>query len=131
MADIISLEGRLRKQREETFSQEKKKRLDAFRNTLQCVSCPMKCAKCGSQLEIPQSHMISETLPLGLCQGCWEEYGLYTRVIAGPLPVAGQEYYHNQHWIGVWKSWLDYQENLHQYRRSQEFLRLVEELSQD
>ena len=31
----------------------------------------------------------------------------------------------------VWKSWLDYQMQLHRYRNSQEFLRLVEELSQD
>ena len=130
MAEIISLEGRLRKQREETVSQEKKKKLDAFRSTLQCVSCPMKCAKCGSQLETPKTQTISETLPLGLCQACWEEYRLYERILAGPAPVEGQEYYHNQHWVGVWKSWLEYQKNLHQYRKSKEFLRLMEELNQ-
>jgi hypothetical protein len=131
MADIISLEARLRKQREETFSQEKKKRFEAFRSTLQCVSCPMKCAKCGSQLEVPQPHVVSEALPLGLCLGCREEYRLYERIIASPLPVEGQEYYHNQHWIGVWKSWVEYQRSLHKYRHSQEFLRLMEELAQD
>jgi hypothetical protein len=131
MADIISLEARLRKQRDETLSQEKRKRVDAFRSTLQCVSCPMKCAKCGSQLETPQAHVVSQALPLGLCRGCWEEYRLYERISAGPFPVEGQEYYHNQHWIGVWKSWLEYQKNLHHYRHSKEFIRLMEELSQD
>jgi hypothetical protein len=131
MADVISLEARLRKQREETFSQEKKKRFEAFRSTLQCISCPMKCAKCGSQLEVPQSHMVSEALPLGLCQSCWEEYRLYERVGAGPGPVEGQEYYHNEHWISVWKSWLEYQKSLHYYRHSKEFVKLIEEFSQD
>jgi hypothetical protein len=131
MADVISLEGRLRKQKEETLSQEKRKRVDAFRVTLQCASCPMKCAKCGSQLEVPQQQIVSEALPLRLCQGCGEEYHLYERVIAGPSPAEGQEYYHNQNWVGVWKSWLEYQRNLQQYRNSKEFLRLIEEMSQD
>jgi hypothetical protein len=131
MADVISLEGRFRKQKEESLAQEKKKRLEAFRITLQCSSCPMKCAKCGSQLEVPQSKIISETLPLGLCQGCWEEYRLYERLISDPSRLEGQDYYHTPDWMGVWKSWLEYQRNLQQYRNSKEFLRLVEELSQD
>ncbi len=119
----------MRKQKEESFSQEKKKRLDAFRITLQCSSCPMKCAKCGSPLEGPESKIISAALPLGLCQGCWEEYRLYDRMTSLPNPVEGQDYYHNQEWTGVWKAWLEYQRSLQQYRKSKEFLRLVDELS--
>jgi hypothetical protein len=131
MAEVISLENRLRKQKEETLSQEKKKRLDAFRISLQCACCPMKCAKCGSQLEAPQPHIISQALPLGLCQGCWEEYRLYEKVAAGPCPVEGQDFYHNPEWAGVWKAWLDYQKSLQQYRKSKEFMTLMEELSRE
>ncbi|MBI5604980.1 MAG: hypothetical protein HY879_16705 [Deltaproteobacteria bacterium] len=131
MADIIPLEGRLRKQKEEVLSREKKKRLDSFRMAMQCTACQLKCAKCGSQLEVPKPQVISEVLPLRLCQGCWEEYTLYQQLSAGLTPAGGQEYYYNQAWLGVWKSWLEYQRHLQHYRSSEEFLRLVEELSQD
>jgi hypothetical protein len=131
MADIIPFEDRLRKQKEENLSKEKKKRLDSFRMAMQCTACHFKCAKCGSQLEVPETQFISAALPLRLCQGCWEEYRIYQLLITGSSPKGGREYYHNQDWLMVWKSWLDYQMHLHRYRNSQEFLRLVEELAKE
>jgi len=131
MADIIPFEERWRKQKKEALSKEKKKRLDSFRMSMQCTACQVKCAKCGFQLDIPQPQIISEALPLRLCLGCGEEYRLFKQLIAGQSPAEGQDYYHNQAWLGVWKSWLEYQKHLQQYRNSEEFLRLVEELSRD
>ena len=132
MADIIPFEDRLRKQKEEVLSKEKKKRLDSFRMAMQCTACHFKCAKCGSQLEAPETHFISEALPLRLCPGCWEEYRIYQQMITGhPPSEVGNCYYYNQAWRGVWQSWLEYQKHLQQYRNSEEFLRLVEELSQE
>lgn len=132
MAHIIPFEERLRKQKEEVLSKEKKKRLDSFRMAMQCTACHLKCAKCGSQLEAPETQFVSEALPLRLCQGCREEYRLYQQMIAGHSPPEVRNcYYYNQAWLGVWQSWLEYQKHLQQYRNSEEFLRLVEELSQD
>ena len=131
MADIIPFQDRLRKQKEGALSKEKKQRSDSFRMVMQCTACPHKCAKCGSQLEEPQPQIISETLPLKLCPGCWEEYHLFQELISGRFPAAGREYYHNQTWLGIWKSWLEYQRHLQDYRNSEEFSKLVEELSQD
>ncbi|OGP51990.1 MAG: hypothetical protein A2Y79_11990 [Deltaproteobacteria bacterium RBG_13_43_22] len=130
MADVIPFEERLRKQKEGALSKEKQERLDSFRMVMQCTACPHKCAKCGSQLETPEQQIISEILPLKLCRGCGEEYRLYQRLITGQSQAEGREYYHNQDWVGVWKSWLEYQRCLQQYRSSEEFLKLVEELSQ-
>lgn len=131
MADIIPFEERWRKQQKDNLSKEKKKKLEFFRMAMQCTACQLKCAKCGSQLETPQPQIISDFLPLKLCQGCGEEYRLYQQVLSGSSPVEGQEYYHNLAWQGVWKTWLEYQVNLHRYRNSTDFLRLVEELSQE
>jgi hypothetical protein len=131
MAQIIPLEDRLRKQKEGALSKEKKQRSDSFRMVMQCTACPHKCAKCGSQLETPKPMVLSEALPLRLCPGCWEEYRLFKEMASGHPPTAGQEYYHNQAWMGIWKSWLEYQRNLQEYRKSKEYLRMVEELSQE
>jgi hypothetical protein len=129
MADIIPFEERLRKQKEETLSKEKKKRLEFFRMAMQCTACQLKCAKCGSQLEVPESRMVSDFLPLKLCQACGEEYRLYQQISSGTPSAEGREYFHNQDWLGVWKTWLEYQVQLQRYRNSKEFLTLVGELS--
>jgi hypothetical protein len=131
MAHIIPFEERLRLQKEGARTKEKKRRSDSFRMVMQCSACPHKCAKCGSQLGVPQSPIISENLPLKLCQGCWEEYRLFQESISSRTPVEGREFYHNQAWMGIWKSWLEYQRNLQEYRKSEDFARLVEELSQE
>ena len=131
MADIIPFQDRLRKQKEGALSKEKKQRSDSFRMVMQCTACPHKCAKCGSQLEVSQPQIISEILPLRLCPGCWEEYRLFQELVSGQSPAEGLEYYHNQTWLGIWKSWLEYQRHLRDYRNSEEFSRLVEELSKE
>lgn len=131
MADIIPLGERLRKKKEGILSKEKKQRLEAFRMVMQCTACPHKCAKCGSQLEVPQPRLISENLPLRLCPGCMGEFQLYQALTLGRSPVEGRDYYHNPTWVEVWKSWLEYQKCLQQYRTSEEFLQLVEELTEE
>ena len=131
MADIIPFQDRQRKKKQGALSKEKKQRSDSFRMVMQCTACPHKCAKCGSQLEVPQPQIISETLPLKLCPGCWEEYRLFQELVSGQSPAEGREYYHNQTWLGIWKSWLEYQRQLQEYRNSEEFSRLVEDLSQE
>ena len=129
MAQVIPFQGRLRQQKERTLSQEKKQKSDSFRMVMQCTACPHKCAKCGSQLEAPKSQVISQDLPLKLCAGCWEEYRLFQEVVSGRSTAEGREFYHNQSWLGIWESWLEYQRNLQDYRNSVEFSKLLEELS--
>ena len=86
MADIISLDERLKKQRDKQLSEKKKKRLTSLRLVLQCSNCPRKCAKCGSQLEAPEPRILSPDLPLRLCAGCWEEYLIYRAIHSGHSP---------------------------------------------
>lgn len=131
MADIISIDHRLKEQREKQASEQKKRRLDSLRMIMQCTTCPHKCAKCGSQLETPQPRVLSSELPLRLCPGCWEEYRVFREALEGRAAATVLEPYYNTSWVEVWKTWLDYQKRLHLYRASPEFLQLVEELSRE
>ena len=131
MADIISIDDRLKEQREKQLSEQKKRRQDTLRMIMQCTTCPFKCAKCGSQLEAPQPRVISPELPLRLCLGCWEEFLLFQQTLAGAAKTPMLEPYYNAAWAEVWKTWLDYQKRLHRYRLTPEFQTLVEELSRE
>ena len=131
MADIISLDDRLKEQREKRLSDKKKRRLDTLRLVMQCTTCPHKCAKCGSQLETPTPRVLSPELPLRLCAGCWEEYQVYRGAQEGTGSAPELEPYYNAAWQEMWKAWLDYQRRLHGYRNSPEFLQLMVELSRD
>ncbi|MBI5583737.1 MAG: hypothetical protein HY892_07920 [Deltaproteobacteria bacterium] len=129
MADIISIDERLKDQREKRLSDKKKRRLDSLRLVMQCTSCPHKCAKCGSQLETPAPRVLSPELPLRLCAGCWEEYQVFRESQSGAPASVELEPYYNAAWSEVWKTWLEYQRRLHRYRSSPEFLQLMVELS--
>ena len=131
MADIIPLEDRLKKHKEKDVSKEKKRKLDTFRMTMQCTACHLKCAKCGSQLELLEPRTLSDELPIRLCSACWEEYALYEKLNAGQTSAEGRGYYHNEAWVEIWRSWLEYQKNLQRYRASREFIKLLDELSKE
>lgn len=131
MADIITLEERLRRQKEKQLTQEKARKLDSLRTVMQCTACHLKCAKCGSQLETPQPRILTPQCTLRLCPDCWEEFNLYRKIHSGNPEAEGREYYHNQAWLDLWRSWLEYQERLSAYRNSEEFLKLLSELTKD
>jgi hypothetical protein len=129
MADIISIGDRLKEQQEKRLSDQKKRRLDSLRLIMQCTTCPHKCAKCGSQLETPAPRVLSPELPLRLCAGCWDEYQVFRESLSGARGSPETEPYYNAAWAEVWKAWLEYQQRLHRYRSSPEFLQLMVELS--
>jgi hypothetical protein len=131
MADIISLDERLKEQRDKQLTAQKKKRLTSLRLVMECTNCPRKCAKCGSQLEPPEPRILSPELPLRLCAGCWEEYRIYQQFMEGHSPPRDLEVYQSPAWMEVWKSWVEYQTRLHFYRNSLEFKKLMVELSKE
>jgi hypothetical protein len=131
MAEIISIDNRLKEQREKRLSDKKKRRLDSLRLVMQCTACPHKCAKCGSQLETPTPRVLSPELPLRLCVGCWEEFQVYRETRDGARGKTESEPYYNEAWLEVWKAWLEYQQRLHRYRNSPEFLQLMLDLSRE
>jgi len=105
----------------------RRRKLDALKKIFQCTRCMLKCAKCGTQLDMDVEESIRYAAPYHFCRNCLEEYEEYRARIGGK--EAGPRFYwHNDVWMKVWESWLEHQQHLDQYRQSKEFLKLLEEV---
>jgi len=67
-------------------------------------------------------------IPYRFCESCAEEYiDFIERLKGGGDP---DRYWHNDAWLAVWKSWIDYQSSIDNYLKSKEFLKLLREMKQ-
>jgi Pyruvate/2-oxoacid:ferredoxin oxidoreductase delta subunit len=124
VADIIELEKRRQRQQREKTNGLNEEKLEVLKKVLQCTRCQLKCARCGSQImEVEDTKHSS--LPYPLCAGCGEEYKVYLELAAGKS--GGGRYWHNQEWMEIWRTWLQHQKALDQYRDSKEFIKLLHE----
>jgi len=125
VADIIELEKRRQRQKNEKAVELRDEKIDVLKKILQCARCQLRCSRCGAQIQETGENKHTE-LPYPLCAGCGDEYGVYVKLRGGEL-TAGR-YWHNSEWIEVWQTWLKHQQALDQYRDSKEFIRLLHEL---
>jgi hypothetical protein len=129
MAEIIEFGKKaqgLRSIRDEAVRQRK---IDALKKIFQCTRCLLKCAKCGSQLDMETTGAAPRSAPYPFCRNCGEEYLEYKQRRAGDQTYP-KYYWHNDAWMKVWESWLDQQKCLDAYRQSKEFLQLLQEVEE-
>ena len=133
MADIISLNDKLQRAEEKRAACDRRRKIRAVQQVLQCSRCSLKCEKCGVQLECgceaPPSAQTGHSYHF--CEGCGEEYQAYQRCLQGDGDGDPACYWHNAAWLAAWKHWLDYQRAKQDYINSPEFLRLMQELRQN
>lgn len=127
MADIISIDERLKLGKEKKEAIIRAQKILSLRKILQCTHCVFKCAKCGTQIGLPDEDQ-SSTLPHRLCQSCRDEYSEYVQRLEEKKDP--DFYWHNDHWMEVWTKWIAYQESLRDYRQSKEFIALMKEFEQ-
>ena len=132
MADIISLNEKIKLTEEKKADLIRKRKISAVQQIFQCTHCAFKCEKCGTQMSM--SHEGDETapkdprVPYRFCESCSEEYiDFIERLKGGGDP---DRYWHNEAWLGVWKAWIDYQSSIDYYVKSKEFIQLMNELKQ-
>jgi len=87
----------------------------------------LKCAKCGTQLDMETEESSKFATPYPFCRNCLDEYEEY-RARTGGKESGPRFYWHNDVWMKVWESWLEHQKHLDRYRQSKEFLQLLEEV---
>ena len=127
MADIISLDSKLQLARDKKANLIKKRKIFAVQKVFQCTQCSFKCEKCGSQ--ISHAHHVKENdsrsikVSYRLCESCMEEFNDYIEKIKGKGD--SDSYWHNDAWIDVWKTWIDYQNAVDRYLKSKEFTNSV------
>jgi hypothetical protein len=132
VADVISISKKLMQARRKHADVDRKRKIVAVQKVFQCTQCAMKCEKCGAPLpqggHLPEKASRKHRIPYRFCESCAEEYLDYIeRMKGGGDPDC---YWHNEHWLDVWKAWIDYQGATDRYVKSKEFARLLEELKQ-
>lgn len=128
MSKIIPLDDRLKLTAEKRAAVLRKQKIMAVRKLFQCTHCAAKCERCGISLSADPSSGQSPhpRTPYHFCNSCADEYIDYINRLQGKgNPEA---YWHNDHWMKVWQTWIEYQGATDQYLRSKEFRRLLDEL---
>ncbi len=131
MADIISIEEKLRLSQQQKADIVKRQKILAVRKVFQCTHCSMKCEKCGTQIDrsTPETGgSIHLRVPYRFCESCSEEYIDYIERLKGKGDP--DCYWRNDLWLRSWKAWIDYQGTMDRYMKSPEFVKLLNELRQ-
>ena len=128
MADIITIDTKLKLSREKQEALARKRKILALQKALQCFQCPFKCDKCGMQIDqnIDIDSEKSNNIPYRLCNSCKSEYSEYIERIKGKGDP--ECYWHNSQWLEIWKCWIEYQNARIEYMDSKEYLDFIEEL---
>jgi len=116
MAEVINLDRR-RKQRREIL-------LEAAGRLARCSGCQIRCARCGFRVE--GDSLVLPELGIHLCEPCRAEYQAYLERLNGTTEP--DFYWQSNDWMETWRSWLDHQRAVFNFRRSKEFQRLLSEL---
>ncbi|MGA7875035.1 MAG: hypothetical protein WCA08_05185 [Desulfoferrobacter sp.] len=127
MADVIEFGKKAQGLRALQDNSLRQRKIEALRKIFQCTRCMLKCAKCGVQLESEKQETMRYVSPYPFCINCQEEYEEYRQRTEGNQKTP-KYYWHNKTWMKVWEIWLEHQKLLDEYRKSKEFLQLLEEV---
>ena len=129
MADIIPLNNKLQLAKEKQTALIRRRKILAVQKIFHCTHCASKCAKCGTQITMDHHQRERERnlrVPYRFCETCSQEYVQYIeRLKGGGDPDC---YWHNEDWLYVWRSWIEYQSAVDRYLKSKEFMQLLSEL---
>ncbi len=131
MTKIVDIHDQLERKKKKEHLDKYKGRLDCIQKIIQCSSCRscrFRCAMCGIQVPSGES---AERTPLGLsfCGECMAEFDEFVSVTKGKKPP--EVFWHNQEWIELWRSWLDYRKAISAFVASKEYHLLAEEMDSD
>ncbi len=130
MSKIIPLDDKMKSTAAQKAAEVRKQKLKAAFKFFQCSQCLSKCERCGIAIEgSPLKTDDQPRIPYHFCYSCAEEYIQYIKCLQGQGDQT--EYWHNQNWLKVWQTWIEYQGAKDQYLRSKEFRRLMDELAPD
>ena len=126
MADIISLENKVRPSDTKKAEMDRRRKLRFIQRMLRYPHTTAKCEKCGTRINsdggVIEHHL---RVPYRFCRDCSEEYIDYIEQLKGKGNP--NNYWHNGTWQKTWRAWIDYQNSFDQFLKSKEFKKLIEE----
>lgn len=125
MADVIGLEEK-KKKKQKRIDQDNAKKALALLKVFECASCHLKCARCGTRLELSQIQSVVSGIPYRFCESCEEEFIDFQKRVGGS--ASNRIYWYNDEWLGMWEAWTNYQESVKRFLNSKEVIRLRYEL---
>ena len=132
VAEIISIDQKLKLVQKKKADITRKRKLAVVQKVFQCTHCAFKCERCGTQIgtfkEENRDREQKLRVPYRFCESCSDEYIDYIEQCKGG---GNSEYYwHDEKWFETWSKWIDYQGAMDSYLKSKKFTQLLRELKQ-
>lgn len=127
MDKVLSINDRLEDKKRKEHEELHRQKAEALQRIVQCSSCQLSCAMCGSHFDMPDvvCPPASSYPDLNLCESCRTEYNDFLELSKG-----GKDpdiFWHNEEWVSLWSAWLDYHKAIEKFRTSKEFKQLIKE----
>lgn len=127
MDNVLNIENRLQDRRLRRELETRSHKVEAVRKLVQCTSCRLRCAMCGCQTESrdPEASRLGD-LDFLLCTSCRTDFEDFKAVYEGRQ--ATELFWHNEQWVALWSSWIDYQRATRNFIDSEGFKQLMKSL---
>ena len=126
MGDIVKFDECMETEKKRR-KQERTKKLNAMRKIFECTKCALKCSRCGTQVDISRTSSYLRDVPYRFCMSCEDEFKDFLDKTKGNSRK--DLYWHNHEWMVMWQAWIHYQGAIKKYENSDEFKKLLNELS--
>ena len=128
MEKIVSLQKRIENKKQEDLRKQYRGKIQAIQKVAQCSSCHLRCSMCGLYLKPVDSTDHSHTThsEYTFCENCKEDFEEFSAITRGEKQP--QLFWHNEEWMNMWSTWLNYRKAIKRFIDSPEFKLLVEDL---
>lgn len=128
MEKVVNLTDRLEDKKRKEQVENHRHKSETVQRIVQCASCQFRCAMCGHHVKETEAPCVSPSFPedCNLCQTCRAEYEDFLEISKGKK--GSGVFWHNMEWLKLWTAWSDYQKAIGEFRNSDEFRQLLEEL---
>ena len=127
MDKVFSITDRLKDKKRKELEEQYREKAETVQRVVQCSSCHMSCAMCGSHLEASDSCCppVSSYPNLNLCEHCRAEYNDFLKM--AKENKRSDILWHNKEWMALWSAWIDFRNAIIKFRNSNEFRQLIKE----
>jgi hypothetical protein len=127
MEKVLNITDRLRSKRRKEEQESFRLKFNSIQRIVQCASCHFRCAMCGQHVAPSDPHPAASPTPqeVNLCVSCRAEFEDFLDMVSGNK--GNHMFWHNEEWMDLWSTWLDYREAIRKFRNSPEYKQLITE----